>query len=110
MPIKETETGVGVEFQGPEGPHLLLLTSIAPVTWVPIPEDAVMAVRSSNKDALTRLIIDEIKAHRAGRLAVTFRCCSNPKCTRRMKLEGKWIGNHINLLSEGTGNAKAALK
>jgi hypothetical protein len=110
MPLKETETGVGVESRGPEGPHLLLLTSIAPVTWAPIPEGAVMAVRASNKDQLIRLIIAEIKVGRMGRMEVTFQCCTNPKCTRTLKMEGQWLGHHQNLLQEGIVNAKDSLK
>jgi hypothetical protein len=84
MAIRETDSG-------PTVAHLALLENNG---WSPIPPGAHLFYRGPDpKDVPTPMLLAQVKPGKGG-VKLTFLCCNNPECTRRLVLEGKWVGRH----------------
>lgn len=88
MPIQRT-----VEDDPPKTPHLGLLTNLKP-PWVAIHPGNWMAYSPGGKDKATPMVLVSVKPSNYG-LEMEFACCTNTKCTRRMKFAAKWTGRHF---------------
>lgn len=95
MPLKLNETRESAP--APNQPHLGLLTGLQGGTWVAIPAGAWMLYATGAKDAQpTPMLLAFVKPGKYG-IELEFACCNNPKCTKRLKMGGKWMGRHFEM-------------
>ena len=79
------------EGKRPDVPHLGVMGERN--TWIAIPPGAWLMYGDGKKVAVPMLLM-AVKPGKGG-LKFEAACCGNPKCTRRIRFEGKWIGRHI---------------